>query len=272
MSLGACLSPILPSPLITIMMVFEMTKHFTTYQKVKDATHWQGYSRMHVFVLLTVICTISYATYHAIEPEVYLSPVPNSFVTHYSNEIHDQYDWAVGVLIGIGTSSDSFYFVFSFFRSFFLFVCLFFFLSIPSLPMTTLLLLSGGGILALAYVLIGVVVTLFFKVLETIFDKIHRRFRLFMNCFIAGVLYGLFMYLFPLIFGSGTLVIDSLVVLGPELGAGLLVSSLFMKMVSFWVCAKGGLAGGAIFPLIVIGLMCVLLQLCESFCHLFIFF
>lgn len=102
MGLGACLSPILPSPLITMMLIVELTRHFTTYQKVKDATNWGGYTRMHVLVLLAVSTTCSYAVYHAIEPAVYLSPVPNSVVSYYSSAIQDQYDWAVGILIGIG--------------------------------------------------------------------------------------------------------------------------------------------------------------------------
>lgn len=113
----------------------------------------------------------------------------------------------------------------------------------------------GGGILALAYFLVGVVVTVIFKILETLLDRIHRRFRIFLCCFIAGTLYGLFNFLFPLVFGSGNLVLDSIVILGPILPSGLLVSSLFMKMVSYWVCTKGGLVGGAIFPLIAIGMM-----------------
>lgn len=115
--------------------------------------------------------------------------------------------------------------------------------------------LVGGGILAIAYFLVGVVITVFFKVLSALLDKIHRRFRIFFNCFLAGILFGVFNYIFPLTFGSGNLVINSIVILGPLLPSGLLVSSMFMKMVSFFICSKGGLAGGAIFPLVAIGVM-----------------
>lgn len=102
MGLAACLSPILPSPLVTMFLAVETVKPFTSYHKVKDEANWSGHTRMHVLVLLVTVTTCSYATYHAIEPEIYLSPLPNAVVSYYSQHIHDEYDWAVGILIGMG--------------------------------------------------------------------------------------------------------------------------------------------------------------------------
>lgn len=113
----------------------------------------------------------------------------------------------------------------------------------------------GAG-LALSYFLIGAVVKGAFAALHKLLDhRIGTRVRVLVLCTLSGALYGVLGYIFPLTLGTGEAQLRSVVQLGPQLSSGLLVSSAFAKMLTYWICASGGLVGGIIMPIFLTGTM-----------------
>ena len=77
---------------------------------------------------------------------------------------------------------------------------------------------------------------------------------IWVNCVLGGTLFGIFNYVFPLTVGSGEAVMGPVVQGSASLSSGLLISSAFMKMVTFHTCSAG-LVGGTFFPLLLTELL-----------------
>ena len=110
-----------------------------------------------------------------------------------------------------------------------------------------------GIFLALAFFLIAGIV----KVIMSRFLTIHRlspRIRVFLSCTIAGTLFGVLNFAFPLSLGSGNILVVPITIFGPnQLSSGLMAASIFVKMLSYWISSHGGIVGGIMFPTLVMG-------------------
>lgn len=177
---------------------------------------WAMRSPMHIYTLMACGSISSFAVYFAIYPSPFLNFYDEVLILAQSSRIAP-WDFAIGMLFGL-----------------------------------------MGSIMACAFFIIAAVAKGFFRVWSILWERIGgRRLRLFCNCIIAGALFGLFNFLFPMSMGPGDIMIGPIIKgsLDKSLDQGILISSAFIKMLSFWITTSGGLVGGIFFPTLSMGLM-----------------
>mmetsp|Transcript_25529 Transcript_25529/g.73828 ORF Transcript_25529/g.73828 Transcript_25529/m.73828 type:complete len:431 (+) Transcript_25529:2-1294(+) len=111
-----------------------------------------------------------------------------------------------------------------------------------------------GAALALAYfVTAGITKGVTGKAKIYLDEKVGKERRIVLLATIGGTLFGLLGYIFPLTLGDGSYQIGTVIVGGGNISAAVLVSSAFVKMLTFWISNETGFVGGVFYPLLIIG-------------------
>ena len=111
-----------------------------------------------------------------------------------------------------------------------------------------------GAALALVYFLTaGITKGLTGKIKIYLDETIGKEKRILILATVGGILYGVLGYIFPLTLGDGSYQIGTAIVEGGNISASVLVASLFVKMLTYWISNETGFVGGLLYPLLLMG-------------------
>lgn len=111
-----------------------------------------------------------------------------------------------------------------------------------------------GAALALVYfVTAGITKGLTGKAKIYLDEKIGKEKRILILATVGGTLYGVLGYIFPLTVGDGSYQIGTVIVEGGNISASVLIASLFVKMLTYWISNETGFVGGLLYPLLLMG-------------------
>lgn len=113
-----------------------------------------------------------------------------------------------------------------------------------------------GAALALSYFVIGGLVKgIVEKVKKALDDKFGKNCRIVTLGIIGGTIFGTMGYIFPLTLGDGSYQLGTVIRNGESISTSVLISSAFVKMLTFWVSKECGFVGGLFYPLLIISSM-----------------
>ena len=111
-----------------------------------------------------------------------------------------------------------------------------------------------GAALALVYfITAGITKGLTGKAKIYLDEKIGKEKRILILATVGGLLYGVLGYIFPLTVGDGSYQIGTVIVKGGNISASVLIASLFVKMLTYWISNETGFVGGLLYPLLLMG-------------------
>ena len=165
--------------------------------------------------VLSAAATASFAVHSAIRGNPYT--ISNDNVFDLSAFPSTLYDWAIGILFGF-----------------------------------------AGALLAAIYFAFGRLIKTIRIFLSRKTQCIPFSARIIGRCVIGGLLYGTLNYIFPLNVSSGNyqLGVVALAAQSPEtIDSLLLMSSVAIRLLSYWIVCEAGFVGGMFFPLFLVGEM-----------------
>ncbi|GAX81521.1 hypothetical protein CEUSTIGMA_g8949.t1 [Chlamydomonas eustigma] len=113
-----------------------------------------------------------------------------------------------------------------------------------------------GASLAVCFFLIGgIVKNVVSKIKAAVEARVGRWPRVVIIAILGGTFYGVFMYVFPLTIGDGSVQLSTVLSEPGAIGSSVLAASCFAKMLTYHVCNQTGFVGGIFFPCIIMGSM-----------------